>query len=100
MGAIAATYADVVIVTNDNPRSENPTEIADQIESGITGPCDLERVLDRRAAIARGIERAGEHGVVLIAGKGHEKTQETAGTVVEFDDVRVARELLGRKVSE
>jgi UDP-N-acetylmuramoyl-L-alanyl-D-glutamate--2,6-diaminopimelate ligase len=91
MGHIAATLADVAIVTSDNPRSEDPQAIIDEILSGAAG---LEVEPDRRAAIARAVELGREGDVVLIAGKGHEQGQEIAGVTQPFDDREVARELL------
>jgi UDP-N-acetylmuramoyl-L-alanyl-D-glutamate--2,6-diaminopimelate ligase len=91
MGRIAATLADVAVVTSDNPRSEEPSAI---IEDVLTGAPDIEVEPDRRTAIARAIESAREGDVVLIAGKGNEQGQEIAGTVYPFDDRDVARELL------
>jgi UDP-N-acetylmuramoyl-L-alanyl-D-glutamate--2,6-diaminopimelate ligase len=91
MGRIAATLADVAIVTSDNPRSEEPLAI---IEEVLAGAPELEVEPDRRTAIARAIESAREGDVVLIAGKGNEQGQEIAGTVYPFDDRDVARELL------
>ena len=91
MGAIAAKLADMAIVTSDNPRSEEPMAIIEEVLAGAPG---LEVEPDRRAAIARAIESAREGDVVLIAGKGSEQGQEIAGTVHPFDDRDVARELL------
>jgi UDP-N-acetylmuramoyl-L-alanyl-D-glutamate--2,6-diaminopimelate ligase len=91
MGRIAATLADVAVVTSDNPRSEEPSAI---IEEVLTGAPDIEVEPDRRTAIARAIESAREGDVVLIAGTGNEHGQEIAGTVYPFDDRDVARELL------
>jgi UDP-N-acetylmuramoyl-L-alanyl-D-glutamate--2,6-diaminopimelate ligase len=98
MGAVASREADRVIVTSDNPRSEEPRDILDQILAGA-GP-QAEGVLDRREAIARALEGAGEGDVVVIAGKGHEQGQELAGGVkVPFDDVAVAREALRARLA-
>ena len=91
MGRIAWTLADVAVVTSDNPRSEDPLAIIDEVLSGAP---ELEVEPDRRTAIARAIESAREGDVVLIAGKGSEQGQEIAGTVQPFDDRDVARELL------
>ena len=91
MGGIAARLADVAIVTSDNPRSEEPLAIIEEVLLGAAG---LDVELDRRKAIARAIECAREGDVVLIAGKGAEQGQEIAGTVYPFDDRDVARELL------
>ena len=93
MGEIAARLADVAIVTSDNPRSEDPDAILDEIEAGMSG--DHLREVDRRAAIARAIELAEPGDVVVIAGKGHEQGQEFAGGRKEpFDDRLVAAEVL------
>jgi UDP-N-acetylmuramoyl-L-alanyl-D-glutamate--2,6-diaminopimelate ligase len=91
MGNIAATLAEVAIVTSDNPRSEEPLAIIDEV---LAGSPELEVEPDRRTAIARAIESAREGDVLLIAGKGSEQGQEIAGTVNPFDDRDVARELL------
>jgi UDP-N-acetylmuramoyl-L-alanyl-D-glutamate--2,6-diaminopimelate ligase len=91
MGRIAHDLADVAIVTSDNPRSEDPLAIIDEIVAGAPG-LDVEP--DRRAAIARAIEAGREGDVVLIAGKGNEQGQEVAGVKHPFDDREVARELL------
>jgi len=91
MGRIAQELADVAIVTSDNPRSEDPHSIIKEIVAGAPG---LEVEPDRRAAIARAIERAREGDVVLIAGKGHEQGQEIAGVKHPFDDREVARDVL------
>jgi UDP-N-acetylmuramoyl-L-alanyl-D-glutamate--2,6-diaminopimelate ligase len=96
MGEVAARLADVAIVTSDNPRSEPPEAIIDEILAGV--PADafhVKREADRRAAIAHAIELAGPGDVVVIAGKGHEQGQEFEGGRKEpFDDVEVAREAL------
>src|SRR5213075_191233 len=93
MGEVASRLADRVIVTSDNPRSEEPEAIVDQIMEG-TGP-DAEREVDRRRAIALAIESAAPGDVVVIAGKGHEQGQEFEdGRKEPFDDVTVAREAL------
>jgi len=96
MGAIAARGADRAWVTNDNPRSEDPGAIADQIMAGAAGaPAGrLIRELDRRAAIAAALAEAGTGELVLIAGKGHETTQTIGEQVLPFDDRQVAREQL------
>ena len=94
MGEIAGRLADVAIVTSDNPRSEDPEAILDEIEAGMNGFAH-EREVDRRAAIARAVELAAAGDVVVIAGKGHEQGQEFAdGRKEPFDDRRVAAEAL------
>jgi UDP-N-acetylmuramoyl-L-alanyl-D-glutamate--2,6-diaminopimelate ligase len=93
MGEVAARLADRVIVTSDNPRSEEPEAIVDQILEGA-GP-DVEREVDRRRAIELAVETAEPGDVVVIAGKGHEQGQEfEQGRREPFDDVTVAREAL------
>jgi UDP-N-acetylmuramoyl-L-alanyl-D-glutamate--2,6-diaminopimelate ligase len=93
MGEIARRLADRVIVTSDNPRSEDPEAIIEQILAGSGR--DVEHNADRRAAIAEAIAGAGRGDVVVIAGKGHEQGQEFEdGRKVPFDDVTVAREAL------
>jgi UDP-N-acetylmuramoyl-L-alanyl-D-glutamate--2,6-diaminopimelate ligase len=92
MGKVAADLADVVIVTSDNPRSEEPLAIIQDVLQG-TG-VDVEIDTDRGSAIARAISLAGEGDVVVIAGKGHEPGQEVNGVVAPFDDREVARSAL------
>jgi UDP-N-acetylmuramoyl-L-alanyl-D-glutamate--2,6-diaminopimelate ligase len=96
MGRVAATYADRIYVTSDNPRSEPPEAIVAEIETGIgTHPHVAE--VDRRAAIHRAIEEAAPGDVVLIAGKGHETYQIIGTQTLPFDDVEVAREALSAR---
>jgi UDP-N-acetylmuramoyl-L-alanyl-D-glutamate--2,6-diaminopimelate ligase len=95
MGKIAARLADIVLVTSDNPRSEDPEAIVADVLSGAVGTAEVEALVDRREAVGRAIELAGEGDVVVIAGKGHEQGQEFAdGAKLPFDDVRVAQEAL------
>jgi UDP-N-acetylmuramoyl-L-alanyl-D-glutamate--2,6-diaminopimelate ligase len=94
MGEIASRLADAVIVTSDNPRSEDPQAIIDEILAGVAGPVEVEA--DRAAAIARALEEADAGDVVVIAGKGHEQGQEFADRTIPFDDGDVAREALRR----
>jgi UDP-N-acetylmuramoyl-L-alanyl-D-glutamate--2,6-diaminopimelate ligase len=92
MGRIASELADTVIVTNDNPRSEDPQSIIDAIVAGAAG--EVEVLPDRAEAIARAIELARDGDVVVIAGKGAEQGQEFADRTVPFDDREAAREAL------
>ncbi len=93
MGRIAECNADVAIVTSDNPRTEDPERILDDIEAGMTTGAH-ERIEDRRSAIARAIAIAAEGDVVLLAGKGHE-TYQVRGTVkYPFDEREIVREIL------
>jgi UDP-N-acetylmuramoyl-L-alanyl-D-glutamate--2,6-diaminopimelate ligase len=98
MGAIAAAYADCVIVTSDNPRSEEPIDIANEIISGVEGverSSSLSVELNRRSAIELALMTARKGDVVIIAGKGHEKTQTIGNQVLPFDDAQIASELIG-----
>jgi UDP-N-acetylmuramoyl-L-alanyl-D-glutamate--2,6-diaminopimelate ligase len=92
MGKVAAELADVTIVTSDNPRSEAPLAIIQDVLQGAG--VDVEIDPDRRSAIARAISLAEDGDVVVIAGKGHEQGQDVAGIVTPFDDREVAREAL------
>jgi UDP-N-acetylmuramoyl-L-alanyl-D-glutamate--2,6-diaminopimelate ligase len=92
MGRIANELADVAIVTSDNPRSEDPAAIIDEVLAGAGAGLEVEP--DRAVAIGRALALAGDGDVVVIAGKGHEQGQEFAGRVVPFDDREVAREAL------
>jgi len=94
MGRIAAEAADVAIVTSDNPRSEEPIAIIDEIVAGAGPGVEVEP--DRRAAIERAVEAAEPGDVVVVAGKGHEQGQEFRDRKIPFDDREVAREALRR----
>ena len=93
MGAVADKIADKLIVTNDNPRSEDPSSIADQIVEGIAG--DVQIILDRADAIARSIEFAASDDWILIAGKGHETTQQIGESLLPFSDRAQVQRVLG-----
>ena len=96
MGRIAARDADVVVLTSDNPRSEDPLAILDALASGaaeVPG-AEVEVVADRRAAIEHAVRLAGPRDVLVVAGKGHETGQEVAGVVHPFDDRLVLAESL------
>ncbi|MGE3178715.1 MAG: glutamate ligase domain-containing protein, partial [Vicinamibacterales bacterium] len=105
MGAVAGRLSDLILVTSDNPRGEDPAGIIEQIMRGITPDTRRDasqRVMtfiDRREAIARAVQLARPGDLVLIAGKGHEKFQVIGDRVLPFDDVAVARESLGRRRS-
>jgi len=96
MGEIAARLADLLIVTDDNPRTEDPAAIRRGVLAGAAGPGAAIEVGDRRAAIRRAVSEAVAGDIVLIAGKGHETGQEVAGVVHPFDDRAVAIEELNR----
>ena len=92
MGEAAAARADLVIVTDDNPRGEDPAAIRAEVMKGAPGAREIG---DRRAAIAAAVAEAGRDDIVLIAGKGHETGQIVGELVLPFDDVAVAREVAG-----
>ncbi len=95
MGSAASNASDHVVVTSDNPRTEDPVLIMLQIEDGMRGgPASYEMEPDRRTAIARALAQAAPGDAVLIAGKGHEDYQEFEGRRIDFDDRVVAREEL------
>jgi UDP-N-acetylmuramoyl-L-alanyl-D-glutamate--2,6-diaminopimelate ligase len=89
MGAVAARHSDLVIVTDDNPRTEDPAKIRSEI---LQGAPDAVEIGGRRDAIAEALRRAGAGDIVLLAGKGHETGQIVGKRVLPFDDVQVARE--------
>ncbi|MNV09856.1 UDP-N-acetylmuramoyl-L-alanyl-D-glutamate--2,6-diaminopimelate ligase [compost metagenome] len=94
MGAVAQHHADRVVVTSDNPRSEDPAAIMHQILQGTIAGNTVRAEPDRAAAIALAIAEAAPADVVLIAGKGHEDTQETAGVRLPFSDMAHAQTAL------
>ncbi|SIO11139.1 UDP-N-acetylmuramoylalanyl-D-glutamate--2,6-diaminopimelate ligase [Parasphingorhabdus marina DSM 22363] len=89
MGAVAADMSDVVLITDDNPRNEDPVAIRAEI---LAGAGDAQEVADRREAILTAITLAGQDDIVLLAGKGHEQGQIVGDRIIPFDDVEVARE--------
>jgi UDP-N-acetylmuramoyl-L-alanyl-D-glutamate--2,6-diaminopimelate ligase len=93
MGAAIAT-ADIAIITTDNPRSEDPGEIIDEVVAGVPVGNEIVIERDRRAAIRHALSAAHDGDAVLILGKGHESGQEFADGTVPFDDRRVAEEEL------
>ena len=102
MGAVADRLSDVIVMTSDNPRSEDPQRIIEEIQRGITSDTkrDAQRLLsivDRLTAIGKAIELARPGDLVLIAGKGHEKYQVIGDRALPFDDVAVSREALARR---
>jgi UDP-N-acetylmuramoyl-L-alanyl-D-glutamate--2,6-diaminopimelate ligase len=98
MARIAGQYADYVIATSDNPRTEDPERILDDVEEGFrssgVGKSRYERIADRRLAIQKAVEMASPGDVVLIAGKGHETYQIVGGVTHPFDDRLVAQEAI------
>ena len=111
MGAVAARLSDLVIITSDNPRSEDPEQIIEEIKRGIVMPADRVppkgqqgpratpylAIVDRKAAIETAVRDAKPGDLVLVAGKGHERYQVIGERVLPFDDVEVARAALGRR---
>lgn len=95
----AASSADLVIVTSDNPRSEEPASIIEEVMAGVDNPAVMS-VLVRRSAIEAALAAAGPGDIVLILGKGHETGQESAGVVSPFSDQEVARDYLARLAQE
>ena len=98
MGRIAAEGADLAIVTSDNPRTEDPERILDDIEAGMGG-VPHERIEDRREAIARALEIATPDDLVLLAGKGHETYQVRGTTRLPFDERQIVQEIISERVS-
>jgi UDP-N-acetylmuramoyl-L-alanyl-D-glutamate--2,6-diaminopimelate ligase len=94
MGAAVARHADVAVVTSDNPRTENPESILDQIEPGLAGARLVLREVDRRKAIALAVESMQPGDALLIAGKGHEDYQVIGTEKRHFSDFEVVRECL------
>lgn len=95
MGAAAAQGADLVVLTSDNPRSEDPAAIIEAVASGVPSGTDIRTIEDRRGAISWAIGEAGPGDIVVVAGKGHEQGQEFAGgEKLPFDDRQVAREAI------
>jgi UDP-N-acetylmuramoyl-L-alanyl-D-glutamate--2,6-diaminopimelate ligase len=91
MGQAAESYADRIILTNDNPRSEEPVKILNDILGGMSDKSRILILPDRKDAIQLALGMAGEGDVVVIAGKGHETYQEIGGRRMEFDDREVIR---------
>ena len=109
MGAVAARRADVVIITDDNPRTEDPSAIRAALLDGARAaisdgsarvrPELLLELTPRGEAIARAVEYAGDAGALLVAGKGHETGQEIAGDVHPFDDRERTREAVASRAA-
>lgn len=97
MAKVSGAYSDLTIVTSDNPRTENPQAIIDDVVKGFDqGQC-FETIVDRRSAIEKAIEIATEKDIILIAGKGHETYQIFAHKTIEFDDKKVAAQICQSK---
>jgi UDP-N-acetylmuramoyl-L-alanyl-D-glutamate--2,6-diaminopimelate ligase len=96
MGSVATRFSDLAVLTSDNPRSEDPLAIIEQVRAGCDGQAQLLVEPDRRRAIVAALKSAGEGDVVVVAGKGHESVQEFAGRALEFSDRAVITEELAR----
>ena len=94
MGALAKKYCDFAVLTNDNPRGENPTDIINEIKNGI-GNLDHIVIEDRKEAIEYAIKEAKQDDIILLAGKGHEDEQEMGGKRIFLSDRIVASDMVG-----
>ena len=102
MGMVASRLSDLVVITSDNPRTEDPARIIEEVNLGAQpetrqGGAQVLTIVDRRDAILHAVDDAASGDMVLVAGRGHEKYQEIDGELVPFDDVAVAREALGAR---
>ena len=97
MGEVAAKFSDYVVLTSDNPRQEEPSEIIQDIEKGITFDSEISVEPERSIAIQFAIAKAKKNDVVLIAGKGHEDYQILKDQTIYFDDREQARKALSLK---
>lgn len=93
MAQVAEHYADTVIVTDDNPRTEDPAQIREQVMAGCTNATNIG---GREQAIAHALNTAGEHDIIIIAGKGHEQGQIVGTEVLPFDDISVTQNLIAQ----
>ena len=94
MGEVAEKYADVIVLTNDNPRQEQPEDIVDHIQQGIVDNQQVHVELDRQQAIAYAIAQAGSDDIILVAGKGHETYQQIGDEKIPMHDQTIIKELL------
>ena len=95
MGEVACEHSDKVIFTSDNPRSEDPQQILNEMEAGLSSAAKRKyiSIVDRKQAIKTAVNMANAEDIVLIAGKGHEKYQEIKGVKHHFDDKEVLKEM-------
>jgi UDP-N-acetylmuramyl tripeptide synthase len=103
MGRVAARYSDVVVITSDNPRSEDPVGIMKEVEAGVRegsalkkDPLQVLTVADRREAIEQALSLARPGDAVVLAGKGHEEYQIIGDRVIPFNDRRIANDWIQR----
>ena len=99
MGEIAEKLSDYVLITSDNPRTENPQKIIDDILSGITNRNKISIDIDRYKAIKKAINFADKDYIILIAGKGHEDYQILEDKIIDFDDKKIAENILLDKLN-
>lgn len=98
MGEVAGKHSDFCVVTSDNPRTEEPNSILDQIEPGVKKTdCEYVKIVDRKEAIQYAIDHAKKDDVIMIAGKGHEDYQIIGHKKIHFDDVEIVKELIEKK---
>ena len=100
MAAAAEQYAHHMVLTSDNPRSEDPQIILNQMLAGLSQPNKAIVIADRAQAIAHAVQHVGPQDVVLIAGKGHEDYQEIAGVKYPFSDEQHARDALAHRAEQ
>lgn len=93
MGRISERYVDMTFVTSDNPRSEDPLDICRDILKGFKNPSKVHREVDRRLALEKAIDYADPKDIILVAGKGHEKTQVFSHKTIEFDEAKILGEI-------
>ena len=96
MGKIASQHADFVIITSDNPRTEEPSVIVEEVAAGLVSNVEAVTILDRQEAIKHALEMADDQDIILIAGKGHEAYQQIGKERFAFSDQDVVRELLNK----
>ena len=98
MGEISGKIADYTIITSDNPRTENPEKIVQQIENGISKTKGkYETIVDRKKAIEKAIKMANKNDIIVLAGKGHEPYQEINGVKYPFDERIIVTEIINKK---
>jgi UDP-N-acetylmuramoyl-L-alanyl-D-glutamate--2,6-diaminopimelate ligase len=95
MAQVACEYSDKVILTSDNPRSEDPLEILKDMEAGVSVPAKKKvlSIADRKEAIKTAVALAKKEDILLIAGKGHEKYQDIKGVKYDFDDKKILKQM-------
>jgi UDP-N-acetylmuramoyl-L-alanyl-D-glutamate--2,6-diaminopimelate ligase len=94
MGKVASSYADNIIITSDNPRTEDPAVIIQEIAQGISSPSQAVEIINREEAIAYALNAAAKNDIILIAGKGHESYQQIGSMKHPFSDKEVVLRLI------